>query len=314
MSGSEHAEMVNKTEVYILSGFLGSGKTTLLKRLLLQEKKDGRKTAVMMNELGKVSIDSEAVDGDVPLKELLGGCICCSIQDKLESQLQSLLLDEKPEVIYIETTGAAHPVEVLDAVLSPLFADKLQVKGIITAIDGMRWLSRKSLSPQVQQLLIEQVRHADLILVNKSDEMTSSEQASAVMEIQSFNLHAVPILTTYSKVSAGTVRGLKTNRKTGAEKTSLKDLNLGSYVHTFKGPVSQEAFESFLRELPDSIFRIKGYIKFSAEGYPFLFQFSYGMPLYMKEYMNMPLNMVFIGENIDWEQVSGKLKGMEWSE
>ncbi|MGD6845513.1 CobW family GTP-binding protein [Bacillus infantis] len=306
--------MVNKTEVYILSGFLGSGKTTLLKRLLLQEKKDGRKTAVMMNELGKVSIDSEAVDGDVPLKELLGGCICCSIQDKLESQLQSLLLDEKPEVIYIETTGAAHPVEVLDAVLSPLFADKLQVKGIITAIDGMRWLSRKSLSPQVQQLLIEQVRHADLILVNKSDEMTSSEQASAVMEIQSFNLHAVPILTTYSKVSAGTVRGLKTNRKTGAEKTSLKDLNLGSYVHTFKGPVSQEAFESFLRELPDSIFRIKGYIKFSAEGYPFLFQFSYGMPLYMKEYMNMPLNMVFIGENIDWEQVSGKLKGMEWSE
>jgi G3E family GTPase len=311
LSGSEHAEMVNKTEVYILSGFLGSGKTTLLKRLLLQEKKDGRKTAVMMNELGKVSIDSEAVDGEVPLKELLGGCICCSIQDKLESQLQSLLLDEKPEVIYIETTGAAHPVEVLDAVLSPLFADKLQVKGIMTAIDGMRWLTRKSLSPQVQQLLIEQVRHADLILVNKSDEMTSSEQASAVMQIQSFNQHAVLILTTYSKVSAGTVRGLKTNRKTGAEKTSLKDLNLGSYVHTFKGPVSQEAFESFLRELPDSVFRIKGYIKFSAEGYPFLFQFSYGMPLYMKEYMNMPLNMVFIGENVDWEQVSGKLKDME---
>ncbi|MCA1039977.1 GTP-binding protein [Bacillus infantis] len=303
--------MVNKTEVYILSGFLGSGKTTLLKRLLMQEKKDGRKTAVMMNELGKVSIDSEAVDGEVPLKELLGGCICCSIQDKLESQLQSLLLDEKPEVIYIETTGAAHPVEVLDAVLSPLFADRLQVKGIMTAIDGMRWLTRKSLSPQVQQLLIEQVRHADLILVNKSDEMTSSEQASAVMEIQSINQHAVPILTTYSKVSADTVRGLKTNRKTGAEKTSLKDLNLGSYVHTFKGPVSQEAFESFLRELPDSVFRIKGYIKFSAEGYPFLFQFSYGMPLYMKEYMNMPLNMVFIGENIDWEQVSGKLKDME---
>ncbi|MGD6879387.1 CobW family GTP-binding protein [Bacillus infantis] len=303
--------MVNKTEVYILSGFLGSGKTTLLKRLLLQEKKDGRKTAVMMNELGKVSIDSEAVDGEVPLKELLGGCICCSIQDKLESQLQSLLLDEKPEVIYIETTGAAHPVEVLDAVLSPLFADKLLVKGIMTAIDGMRWLARKSLSPQVQQLLIEQVRHADLILVNKSDEMSSSEQASAVMDIQSTNQHAVPILTTYSKVSSDAVRGLKTNRKTGAEKASLKDLNLGSYVHTFKGPVSQEAFESFLRELPDSVFRIKGYIKFSAEGYPFLFQFSYGMPLYMKEYMNMPLNMVFIGENIDWEQISRKLKDME---
>src|SRR5438105_4581578 len=80
---------MNKAEVYILSGFLGSGKTTLLKRLLEDERRLGRKIAVMMNELGKVSIDSDAVtDDDVALKELLGGCICCSIQDKLESQLQ----------------------------------------------------------------------------------------------------------------------------------------------------------------------------------------------------------------------------------
>ena len=54
---------MNKTEVYILSGFLGSGKTTLLKRLLEDERRSWRKTAVMMNELGKVSIDSNAVRG-----------------------------------------------------------------------------------------------------------------------------------------------------------------------------------------------------------------------------------------------------------
>ncbi|MDF2856950.1 MAG: cobalamin biosynthesis protein, partial [Neobacillus sp.] len=55
---------MNKTEVFILSGFLGSGKTTLLKRLLEDERRLGRKVAVMMNELGKVSIDSNAVEDE----------------------------------------------------------------------------------------------------------------------------------------------------------------------------------------------------------------------------------------------------------
>ena len=72
-----------KTEVYLLAGFLGSGKTTLLKNLLQQEKKDERKVAVLMNELGRVSIDSDSIAEDVPLKEILDGCICCKIQDNI---------------------------------------------------------------------------------------------------------------------------------------------------------------------------------------------------------------------------------------
>ena len=62
-----------KTEIYILSGFLGSGKTTLLKQLLQQEKDRNRNIAVVMNELGQVSIDSNEVEKDTPLKELLNG-------------------------------------------------------------------------------------------------------------------------------------------------------------------------------------------------------------------------------------------------
>jgi G3E family GTPase len=61
---------MEKTEVFILAGFLGSGKTTLLKHLLEDERRLERKTAVIMNELGKVSIDSNEVEEDVTLKEL----------------------------------------------------------------------------------------------------------------------------------------------------------------------------------------------------------------------------------------------------
>jgi G3E family GTPase len=303
---------MTKPEIYLLSGFLGSGKTTLLKRLLEDEKKKNRKVAVMMNELGSVSIDSNIIEEDVALKELLGGCICCSIQDKLEAQLQSLLWNEKPDVIYIETTGVAHPVEVLDAVLSPNLADQFDIKGVVTIIDGGRWLSRHSLAPQLQQLLLEQVKHADFIIINKADTLTDSEQSQLTFEVQGINPSASCLLTTYSKVSIEQIRKINSTSKQGGKKVNVTtDLRLSTFVYTFKKSIDMDKFEDFLRALPDTIYRMKGYIKFREGDYPYLFQYSYGMPIYLKEEMNYPLNLVFIGEKMDWKEVEETLKELE---
>ncbi|MGS2776419.1 CobW family GTP-binding protein [Robertmurraya sp. GLU-23] len=303
---------MKQTEIYILSGFLGSGKTTLLKKLLQAEKERGRKVAVLMNELGKVSIDSDEVSDDVPLKELLGGCICCTIQDKLEAQLQELLMTHQPDCIYIETTGAAHPVETLDAVLSPLFATQLHVKGILTVVDGRLWLERRSFSPQIQQLVTEQIRHADLIVVNKTDELSEGEKVIITTGIQSLNEKANVILTTYSSVSMNQIQSLAYQKKPHLNKSHVEnDLKLSTFVYSFSKAVDMDGFESFLQELPDTIYRIKGYVKFSSTSFPYLFQFSYGMPIYIKEEMNMPLNLVFIGENILWDEISKKLQQLE---
>ncbi|ULT55300.1 GTP-binding protein [Neobacillus drentensis] len=299
---------MNKVEVYILSGFLGSGKTTLLKRLLEDERSRGRKAAVLMNELGQVSIDSDAVEEDVLLKELLGGCICCSIQDELEAQLQGLLMKDQPEVIYIETTGAAHPVEVLDSILSPLFADQLSIKGIITTVDGTRWKDRKALSPQLQQLILEQVRNADFILINKIDELKENEQAQLIFEMQGLNSTAQCLLTQYSKVPIEQLRKLSVNLE---KESSHIHLNLSTFVYQFHKPISDTGFEEFLKKLPDTIYRIKGYLKFHYSQQPFLFQYAYGMPFYMKEYMNMRLNLVFIGEKVNWDVIKKQLASLE---
>lgn len=300
------------TEIYILAGFLGSGKTTLLKQLLQDEKENGRKVAVLMNELGKVSIDSDAIDDDIPLKELLDGCICCTIQDKLEGQLQGLLTLEKPDVIYIEATGAAHPVEVLDAVLSPLFATSIVPKGIISILDSARWRNRKELTPQVLQLLIEQIRHADCLLVNKIDLLTEDEQAKVIQEVQSINSTAFTLLTKNAKVPIKRIRELSLLPKEKQSSSRIgTDLHLSTFIYQFKGAVDRSAFEGFLRELPDTLYRMKGYIKFSSLAYPQLFQFSYGMPVYFQEEMNIPLNMVFIGENMDWDKIESALQSLE---
>ncbi|MFT8321271.1 MAG: GTP-binding protein [Bacillus sp. (in: firmicutes)] len=298
---------MNKAEIYILSGFLGSGKTTLLKELLKKEKEENRKVAVLMNEFGSISIDSNEVDNDIPLKELLGGCVCCTIQEKLEAQLQSLLIEEKPDVIYLETTGAAHPVETMDSILSPLFVNKLQLKGIITVIDGKQWLNRQSFSPVIQQLLLEQVRHANLILINKQDLLKEEEKAALTFELQSINAQAFALLTSYSKVPYNKVKELQVHFNGRVAKTTITSLQLSSFVYTFEHSISADKFDSFLRSLPETIYRIKGYVPFSHAKYPSLFQYSYGTPIFMQEYMMMPLNMVFIGEKINWGEIEAKL-------
>ncbi|MFS0637571.1 GTP-binding protein [Mesobacillus foraminis] len=303
---------MKNTEIYILAGFLGTGKTTLLKQILELEQQQKRKVAVLMNELGEISIDSDAVGEDVPLRELLGGCICCTIQDKLEGQLQGLLVEHQPDAIYIETTGAAHPVEVLDSVLSPLFAGKIEMRGIITTVDGTLWAARSQFQPQLQQLLLEQVRHADLILINKSDLLSDSGQARVSMEIQSINPEARCILTTYSRVSQRELKDMAFAPKRESKTAHVhKALRLGTFVHRFQKPVNRERFEEFLRSLPDQIYRIKGYIQFSDSQYPDLFQYSYGTPLFMMEYIKLPLTIVFIGQDIDWKDIQLKLEALE---
>ena len=69
-------------------------------------------------------------------------------------------------------------------------------------------MDRKLLSPQLQQLLVEQVRHSDFILINKMDELTESEQAKIIFEIQAINSVARCLLTNYSQVSMEQLRKL----------------------------------------------------------------------------------------------------------
>lgn len=285
-------------DVYLFSGFLGSGKTTLLKHMIQQAKEAGLKPAVFMNELGEMNFDSEAVEDGVPLKELLDGCICCTGSEKSEAQIQTLLAEEEFDVLMIETTGAAHPVEALDAIFSPLFADRLHFKGIVTVADSKRWLGRSQLSPQVRSLYLEQIRHADLILANKMDLLSESEQGTVSYEIQSLNPSAQIIQTVNAKVPFAALQKMAAKEKGEIEKAPVSKLNLNAVVLRFSEPVKRERFEDWLRELPESVYRIKGYVPLEGDKYPHAFQYAYGMAQWLPEYMKLEPQIVVIGENL----------------
>ncbi|MGG2106805.1 CobW family GTP-binding protein [Lysinibacillus pakistanensis] len=296
-------------DVYLFSGFLGSGKTSMLTDVIRQLKEKHLKPAVIMNELGKLPFDSQAVEKDIPLKEMLEGCICCSGAEKTEAQIQSLLMDNEFDVLIIETTGAAHPVEALDAVYSPLFAEKLNVKGIVTVADSKLWLNRETLTPQVRSLFMEQIRHAHLLLANKTDLLTEEEQARVVYELQGYNPHAFILQTTNGRVPLRLLEDLKATAqvdKSDILKSPIAAMHLGSRLIEFKGiDFTQQQFENWVRSLPDTIYRMKGYVPIEGVRNPMLFQYAYGMVQWLPEYLKMPAKLVIIGENVGDVNVIG---------
>lgn len=290
-------------DVYLLSGFLGSGKTSLLLNLITQLKAEGKKPAVLMNEFGSISIDSDTVNqsDDVPLKELLNGCICCTGSEKTEAQLQGLLEEHKDiDVILIETTGAAHPVEALDAVYSPLFADQLRIKGIVTVADSKRWLERNKMSPQIRSLFMEQIRHAHILLANKTDMLSEAELATVSMELANFNQNAPIIQTINAEISFSFIEKSFQNLQNHTRKPIIsgKNLPLSSKLIKFDRPVNKTQFENWVKSLPDTVYRMKGYVPVEGSKNPFLFQYAYGMVNWLPEYVKMNPNLVVIGEGV----------------
>ncbi len=163
--------------VTLLTGFLGSGKTTLLRRLLTRPA--FADSAVIINEAGEVSIDHHLLQfcrEDIAV--LPNGCLCCTVRSDLVDAMRNLLFNRGRHGIaayrrvFIETTGLADPVPVLQALTRDPFVRRLfRLDGIVTTVDtthagGQLDRHRES---------VKQVAVADRLILTKTD-LASDEQ------------------------------------------------------------------------------------------------------------------------------------------
>ncbi|MEO1554178.1 MAG: GTP-binding protein [Pseudomonadota bacterium] len=213
--------------VTVLSGFLGAGKTTLLNRVL--NNRDGRRVAVIVNDMSEVNIDADLVRAGAELSrteetlvEMSNGCICCTLRDDLLAEVRRLAEEDRFDYLLIESTGISEPLPVAATFdfrdeRGESLADVARIDTMVTVVDAVNLLKDYSSHDFLKDrgevlgeeddrtlvhLLTDQIEFADVVILNKVGDATAGQVDAARKIIRSLNADAEIIEANYSDVSA----------------------------------------------------------------------------------------------------------------
>lgn len=189
----------------IITGFLGSGKTTLIQHLLAQKPAQER-WAILVNEFGEIGIDGQLLNDkdknnkEIFIREVPGGCMCCTSGLPMQIALNQLLTRAKPHRLIIEPTGLGHPKEVLAELSAEHNRDYLDLRAVVTLIDARKFIQPKYHQHQIYR---EQLEVADVIVANKQDLYDASHTREMTTLLQKLGLADRPLeLTAQGQLSS----------------------------------------------------------------------------------------------------------------
>ena len=297
---------------FIITGFLGVGKTTMLTNTVKEHFSD-KKIAIIVNEFGDIGIDGDVLKNVYSeVLEISEGCICCQLSEEFESGVIEIIAKYNPEIIFVETSGASEPFPIF------LSLQNLgtSVEGVICVVDSKNLDSYKENSTAKYQ-----IGGSNIIVLNKTDLV--SEEALEVVKQE-----VIEIKSKYNIKNTLTNKTIFNNYVINKAEQGLvnKEVFEGVYPideivglakeyqhsdHTQKDSITQQVaylkediefmdVDEVLKNIPKSIYRVKGVVKVKDVENPIVINYAFGNISFEElEVYNEPSIMIFIGENIE---------------
>ena len=275
--------------VTVLSGFLGAGKTTVLSHIL--NNRQGKKVAVIVNDMSEINIDSAIVQQEVSLNrseeklvEMSNGCICCTLREDLLEEVTKLAHDGRFDYLLIESTGISEPLPVAETFT---FADANGVSlshvanldTMVTVVDAVNFLQDYEEAQSLQEkgeslgdddersvsdLLVDQVEFADVILISKTDLVGKSEIERLTAILKTLNTHARIMPIAHGQVDLDSVLDTKLfdferaqqapgwlKEMRGEHIPETEEYGISSFSYVARRPFHPRKFYEFLHRTED---------------------------------------------------------------
>lgn len=272
--------------VTVLSGFLGAGKTTVLNHIL--NNREGRKVAVIVNDMSEINIDAQQIQQDLQLNraeeklvEMSNGCICCTLREDLLIEVRKLAAEQRFDYLVIESTGISEPLPIAETFT---FADEegeslsniARLDTMVTVVDAVNFLRDFNEAKQLQEtgeslgeedmrsvadLLVDQVEFCDVILISKTDLCTKEQLTELTGILKSLNTEAELIAIENGQVPLDKVLGTQKFSFEKAEQAAgwLKEMHgehipeteeygISSFTYVARRPFHPQKFYEFLHQ------------------------------------------------------------------
>jgi G3E family GTPase len=261
--------------VVLVTGFLGAGKTTVVNHLLANA--GGKRIAAVVNDFGAINIDAELIAGATDgVVSLSNGCICCSLEGDLLRTLAGLLRrDPRPEIVVIETSGVADPMDIVRNLMDPVIWREAPLETVLCVVDV-------TAPPAMfdDALLRSQIRAADIVALSKVDLAEAANQLQVRDAVRAIRPAAVLVDAPHGEVPAALLFLSELDRAPvprapGPRRPAADRFEALSWAS--ERPVSLSRLQAAIARLAPKLARAKGILDTVEQpGRSMVFQFAGG--------------------------------------